>query len=206
MRTPHGRRGRERGVSMIEIAITMALAAILLFAVTPEITTMIANSRIRSASESYLQGLQRARNEALRRNETVTFWLATPNASGNMDNTCALSASSRAWVVSLNDPTSLCAAASSETANPRLIEKAVGGATAGSVTAAALQSDNATAATSVAFDGFGRVTTATAIARIDLDNASAGNNFRPLRIQITRGGSMRLCEPRVTSTSDPRRC
>ena len=87
-----------------------------------------------------------------------------------------------------------------------LVEKSVGGATATSVVVAALQSDNATASTSVAFDGFGRVTAGTAIARIDLDHASAGNNFRPLRIVIANGGSVRLCEPRVSDANDPRRC
>jgi type IV fimbrial biogenesis protein FimT len=50
------------------------------------------------------------------------------------------------------------------------------------------------------------VTTATAISTIDLNNVTAGNNFRALRIQIGRGGSLRLCEPNVTDATDPRRC
>lgn len=199
-------RSSQRGVSMIEVAITMALAAVLLFAVAPEVTAMMANSRIRSSAESLQQGLQSARNEALKRNQVVTLWLTTPNASNTLDNSCALSASARAWVVSVNDPAGKCATASSATADPMLVEKSVGGATATSVVVAALQSDNATAATSVAFDGFGRVTAGTAIARIDLDHASAGNNFRPLRIVIANGGSVRLCEPRVSDANDPRRC
>lgn len=199
-------RHAQRGVSMIEIAITMALAAVLLFAVAPEVTSMVANSRVRSSAESLLQGLARARNEALRRNQDVRFWLTTPNASTNLDNTCALSASAGGWVVSINDPTGKCAAASSETTDPLLIEKAVGGSTGTSVTVAALQSDGATTATTVAFDGFGRVPAATAIARIDLTYAGNASNSRPLRIQITRGGNVRLCEPRVTDTTDPRRC
>jgi type IV fimbrial biogenesis protein FimT len=195
----------QRGVSMIEVAITMALMAVLLFAVAPEVTSMVANSRIRSSTESLQQGLQRARNEALRRNQGVTFWLATLNASSSLDNTCTLSASARGWVVSINDPSGKCAAASSDTTDPLLIEKAVGGGTGSNVTVTALQSDGTTAATHVTFDGFGRVPEAAAIARIDLDNASTGNNFRPLRIEVTRGGSVRLCEPRAAA-SDPRHC
>lgn len=190
---------------MIELATTMALAVILLFGVAPEVTTMIANSRIRSGAESLQQGLQRARNEALRRNREVTFWLTTANATGNLGNDCALSASARTWVVSINDPTGKCDAVPAGTTDPILIEKSVGGAS-GNISLSALQADGTTAATSVAFDGFGRVSTATSIASIDLDNASSGDNFRPLRIQITRGGSLRLCEPRVTASSDPRHC
>lgn len=191
---------------MIEIAITMALAAVLLFAVAPEVTSMVANSRIRSTAESLQQGLQAARNEALRRNRDVTFWLTTTNTAGTLDNTCALSSTARGWVVSLNDPAGSCAAASSNSAAPFLLEKAVGGASSSNVTVSALQTDNATAATQIVFDGFGRVSNATFIARVDLNNASSGNNFRPLRIQVTRGGSVRLCEPRVSDTTDPRRC
>lgn len=197
---------RQRGVSMIEIAITMALAAILLFAVAPEVTSMIANSRIRSSAESLQQGLQQARNEALRRNRDVTFWLATPNATSTLDDSCALSSTARGWVVSLNDPAGKCATASSNTVDPMLVEKAVGGSISSNVAVSALQADGATAATQVVFDGFGRVSTATSIARVDLDNANSNNNFRPLRIQITRGGSVRLCEPRVSASTDPRRC
>ena len=195
---------RQRGVSMIEIAITMALAAILLFAVAPEVTSMLANSRIRSTAESLQQGLQQARNEALRRNREVTFWLTTPNAAGTLDNSCALSSTAAGWVVSLNDPAGKCAVASSSSVDPMLVEKSVGGGLSSGVTLNALQTDNATAATRVVFDGFGRVATATSIARVDLENANS--NFRPLRIQITRGGGVRLCEPRVSDTSDPRRC
>jgi type IV fimbrial biogenesis protein FimT len=196
----------QRGFSMIEIAISLTLVALLLFAVMPDVTAMAANNRIRSGAESYLQGMQRARNEALRSNQVVTFWLTTPNASGVLDNTCALDSGARAWVVSVNDPSTKCATASSATADPMIFERAVGASTAGTVTVSALQSDGTTAATSVAFDGFGRVTAGTAISTIDLNNATTGNNFRPLRIQVARGGSVRLCEPRVTDTTDPRRC
>ena len=116
----------------------------------------------------------------------------------------ALSSTAAGWVVSLNDPAGKCAVASSSSVDPMLVEKSVGGGLSSGVTLNALQTDNATAATRVVFDGFGRVATATSIARVDLENANS--NFRPLRIQITRGGGVRLCEPRVSDTSDPRRC
>lgn len=196
---------RQSGFTLIEISTTLAVMAMLLFALAPEITSMITNSRIRSTAESLQQGLQRARNEALSRNREVRLWLVTQNPSNTLDNTCALSANSTAWIVSINDPSGQCAAASSDTVDPMVIEKSAGGTTSANVTVSALQSDG-TAATSVAFDGFGRVAGAAAISRIDLDNISSSSSFRPLRIALASGGSLRLCEPRVTDASDPRRC
>ena len=197
---------RARGFTLIEIAITLALTAILLFAVTPEITSMIANSRVRSSAESLQGGLQRARNEALRRNEQVTFWLVTTNVSNTLDNSCALSSNATAWAVGRNDPTGKCVAASSETLDPLFIEKSIGGVASAGVAVTAFEADGTTAADRVAFDGFGRVVNASPIAMINLDNASSGNDFRPLRLQLSRNGSVRLCEPRATDANDPRRC
>jgi type IV fimbrial biogenesis protein FimT len=196
----------QRGVTMIEIAVVMTLMAVLLFTVLPSVTAAVANQRTRSSAESLMQGLMRARAEALKANRPVSLWLTTTTASGDLDNGCALAASARAWVVSINDPAGKCAAANSLTTDPMILERAVAGSTAANVTVAALQSDGATAANSVTFDGFGRVTAATAISTIDLDHASPGNDYRPLRIEVGRGGSVRLCEPRVTNTDDPRRC
>jgi type IV fimbrial biogenesis protein FimT len=191
---------------MIEIAVVMSLAAILLFAVMPNLTAAIGNQRIRSGSESLMQGLQRARNEALKMNRPVSLWLATANGGGELDNTCALSATARTWIVSLNDPAGKCAAAHSLANDPMIIERSVTGSTSGIVTVSALQSDGATAASSITFDGFGRVTAATAIATIDLDHATSSNDHRRLRIEVSRGGSVRLCEPSVSAADDPRRC
>jgi type IV fimbrial biogenesis protein FimT len=198
---------RRRGFSMIEIAITIALISILLFAVMPEVTTMVANARIRSAAESYLQGLSRARNEALRTNNVVTFWLTSPNASGVLDNTCALSSSATAWVVSVNDPTSLCATAPSAASAPLITEKSSGASTGSNVTVSARRPDG-TAATAVAFDGFGRVSGANPIRTLCLKYSTTSNNFRPLQIEVPQGGIVRLCEPRIPfgSTTDPRVC
>lgn len=197
---------RQRGFTLVELAITLALLAILLFAVAPEVRSMIANSRVRSSVESLQAGLQRARNEALRRNEQVTFWLVTTNASNTLDNSCALASTATAWAVGRNDPAGKCVTANSETLDPLLIEKSIGGVATTGVAISAFEADGTTAADRVAFDGFGRVVTGSPIAMINLDNASSGDDFRPLRLQLSRNGSVRLCEPRVTDVNDPRRC
>jgi type IV fimbrial biogenesis protein FimT len=76
---------------------------------------------------------------------------------------------------------------------------------AGGVSVSALQSDGATAATSVTFNGFGQVTNTTSIARIVLDN-SAGGAYRKLRVDISTAGQVRLCDLNVTTSTDPRYC
>jgi type IV fimbrial biogenesis protein FimT len=58
----------------------------------------------------------------------------------------------------------------------------------------------------VTFNGFGRVVDTTGIGVIDIDNQTPGNDFRALRIVIGSGGTIRMCEPRVTDSNDPRRC
>jgi type IV fimbrial biogenesis protein FimT len=86
------------------------------------------------------------------------------------------------------------------------VESLASGANGRRVAVSALRADGATAASTVVFDGFGRVTGANPIASIDLDNLSSGNDFRRLRIVIASGGSIRMCDPQVTSSTDPRFC
>jgi type IV fimbrial biogenesis protein FimT len=109
-------------------------------------------------------------------------------------------------VISINDPDSKCDAAPSDDVDPMIIETRAAGASAARVTVAAVRADGATAAEQVTFDGFGRLADATSIARIDINNAVASNDYRPLRIVIASGGGVRMCEPRVTDTTDPRHC
>jgi len=201
-------RSRQRGVSMIEISVAMALAAILLFAVAPSVSSMVANSRVRSTAESVQQGIQRARTEALKRNQVVTLWFLTRNSECSLDKSCALSATTKAWVVSLDNPAGACAASASATAAPRLIEKSAGNAAGTNVTLNAWQSGGASAgaSNSVSFDSFGRVTAGTAVARVELASASSIDDLRTMRILLSRGGSLQSCEPGVTNTGDPRYC
>ncbi|HWH82005.1 MAG TPA: GspH/FimT family pseudopilin [Burkholderiaceae bacterium] len=199
-------RRAQRGISMIEAATTLTVLAVLLGAVAPSVGTWMRNLRIRNAAESVQNGLQRARMEALRRNQTVMFSLVTASGPAALDNTCALSSNSASWVISLDSPALQCAAALSSTGTPALIEKAAAGVGSAGVTVAALQADNSTVANSVTFNGFGRVVGTTGVARIDFDNAVTSNDYRPLRVLLTPAGAVRMCDPRITNTADPRYC
>jgi type IV fimbrial biogenesis protein FimT len=68
-----------RGVTLIELMITVAVLAVGLSLAAPSFREQIANWRVRGAAESVLHGLNYARTEAVRRNSAVRFTL---NASG----------------------------------------------------------------------------------------------------------------------------
>ena len=200
------RRHPAHGLTLIELMVTISILVMLTHALEPSISAWMANTQIRSVASSVQAGLQRARNEAVRRNEPVRFTLVALTDSAVMDNSCAPVASGASWVVSLDDPTGQCGTAISDTTAPRIIERRAGGVGRKSV---AIQSLNGAGASSngvVVFNGFGRVVGTAGIALIDVDNITSGSEYRALRIVVGSGGSTSLCEPKVTSADDPRHC
>ena len=194
------------GFTLIELAVTLTVFALLLALIAPSAVAWIANMEIRATAESIQNGLQKARMEAVRRNQPVRFSLVATNDPAVMDNSCALSASSASWVVSVNDPSGKCGNALSGTADPMLVETYAAGVHTRRAAVSATAADGATAANSVTFDGFGRTLDANALAQVNVDTAASGDDFRPLRILISAGGGVRLCDPRVSAAGDPRAC
>lgn len=195
-----------RGVTLVELVVTMAVLAILMFAVAPDVISIMSNSRVRSSAEAMSAGLQRARVEAMRRNERVSFWIMTGNASNVLDDSCAPAANGSSWVVSADDPSGGCSADPSDTAAPRIKAKHDGGAPSSTIAIAATQADRATTATNVVFDGYGRIAGA-GMRFVDIASASTGSDSRALRIELTTSGVVRVCEPLIAATgTDPRRC
>lgn len=194
--------GRQRGVTLIELAIGLAIVAILMFLGIPAWQTFLQNAQIRNAGESVLQGLNLARTEAIRRNASVRF-----NFVSNLTSSCALSGSSLAWVVSLADPTGLCDVAPSDTVAPQIIQKQSGTEGTQNVVVAA------TGGNSVTFNGLGRATAG--MTQINLSNSlgvcenvdPVNGTMRCLRVLVSTGGQVKLCDPspKVVNT-DPRFC
>jgi prepilin-type N-terminal cleavage/methylation domain-containing protein len=91
-----------RGFSLVELLVTIAIAAVLLSLGLGSVTSMIASSRTRGAAESVLSGLQMARAEAIQRNTPMRFQLVTSMDSACASNTAA-AAASMLWVVSQTD-------------------------------------------------------------------------------------------------------
>jgi type IV fimbrial biogenesis protein FimT len=206
--TPH-----QRGFSMIEVAVSMAVMGILLASVAPSVSAWMGNTRIRNTAESLQAGLQKARNEALRRNQVVRFSLVSLTDPKVLDNSCALSATSGSWVVSVASPANKCATAPSTTDSLQLVDAHPVGDGGDGVSVSATQTDGSTAATSVAFNAFGQIVSGTdsvtgssPIAYISVVSSTTGSDYRRLKLVVSTGGRVVMCDQAVTDTHDTRYC
>lgn len=64
---------KQSGFSLIEAMVVVAIIAIMAGLAAPSMQQMLANSRIQTAAEGILSGLQLARTEAIRRNADLAF-------------------------------------------------------------------------------------------------------------------------------------
>ena len=198
-----------RGFSLIEMLVTFVILGLIVMAAIPSLGSWTRNAQIRNAGESMLGGLNRARMEAVRRNRPVIFSLVSTNTSNVLDATCALSATSPSWVVSVENPAGKCDVLPSDSTSPQTIEKWARNDGAARVSVNAYTDTGcSTAATTptVTYDGYGRFAPGTTPIRcIDIDDTSTTSD-RPLRITLS-GGSARLCDPASSlPATDPRKC
>lgn len=173
---------RQRGVSIVEAAIVMAVLAILLAGAMPTAQEWLANSRIRSAADSMLTGLQLARAEALKRNVAVEFVLDGASTTG--------------WTVRT--------ALSGE----QLQQRAAGEGTS-DVTVAVTPEGAARVSFDGLGRRTANIDGSDPIDRIDIDLPAAvlaADKTRDLRLQLGLGGQVALCDPNVVSDSDVRKC
>jgi type IV fimbrial biogenesis protein FimT len=204
----------QSGVTLIELMIGLAIVALVLFLGVPSFAVFLQNTQIRNAAETTLQGLNLARAEAVRLNAPVRFQLVSDFTSG-----CALSATSLNWIVSLDDPTGACdhtvwggnvtnTSMSPAPSTPFIIEEKAASDGNPNVAVAV------TGGPSAIFNGLGRLAGA-GITQIDFSNPAGGTctyvdavngKMRCLRIQLSSGGQAKMCDPKVTDTTDPRVC
>lgn len=190
-----------RGVTLLELMIGITIIGVLMMLGLPAYGEWMANSRIRIATESVLNGLQLARAQALGRNTQVRFQIVTSLTGG-----CALGGTAPNWIISLDDPAGKCDVAPSDGTAPRTIQsRGAGDASTNVVTVTPTAAGNFL----VTFDGFGRVSnTLTAPTRIDFTvPTTLSTSPRRLAIRIAvPGGQISICDPQVTDTTDPRFC
>lgn len=190
---------QQRGFTIIEAVVAITIAGLLLAAALPSAGAWIRNSRIRTAAESISNGLMQARNEAVRRNQSVSFFLVSDADPVSMTDACALSANSSGWVISLNSPAGRCA-----TDLASFIAMRPAGDGASGLSVAAVDS-TAAAATTVTFNGFGQIANAAPVTCIKVRNSNNADT-RPLLVAVNPGGQVRMCDPAVTDGNDPRKC
>ena len=195
---------------MIELAVTMVILALLLVGAGPSMGAWMRNTQVRNTASSILAGLNRARNEAMRRNVPIRFSLVSLADSATMGSSCALSGSGVSWVVSVRDPAGNCqyapATVAADASDPMIVETNAGGVGGKNVVVAAKIADGSAAANTVTFNAFGRIADAAPIGFINVNNSTAGGEFRSLRVELGNGGTARLCDLSIASGTDPRVC
>jgi len=208
-------RMRQSGVTLIEMLIAISIVATLMLLALPNMSTWLNNAQIRTAGETLLAGINVARTEALRRNAVVRFQL-----TNSLDSACTLSATGTSWVVSLGNPAGLCDKAPAgqtdpdppSATDPKIIQKRSG------AEGSRLAEVTATGSSTLYFMGVGRLTSplgALNITEINITNPVGGScqhvdvangTMRCLRITISTGGQIKMCDPAVLVATDPRFC
>lgn len=203
-------RRHSQGITLIEIAVALTVLGLLMMAVMPSVGIWIRNTQVRNTASSMLAGMQLARNEAIRRNAAIRFSLVSLTDSAVMNSSCALSGAGVSWVVSVRDPAGNCQYTPSNVAadatDPMIVQSSAGGVGGRNVVVEGKLADGSAAASTVTFNGFGRVEGALPIGFVNVRNETTGNDYRSLRIELAPGGSMRMCDLAVTATTDPRYC
>ena len=177
------KRSAQSGFSMVEIMIAIAVLGIVIALGLPAYGTWIQNTQIRTASEAVMNGLQTARNEAIRRNTSVQFRLTNATTSQ--------------WAVNLSSSPDLdppMFGRSSEEGSPNVVVTRTPGD-----------------ADTVTFSALGRVVpnadASPSITQVGVDNLliPVVADRRNLVIVIPNGGALRMCDPKVAA-GDPRAC
>lgn len=211
-------RKSQNGVTLIELMIGLAIFAILLAFAVPNFSNFMQNSRIRNAAEAIQSGLNLARAEAVRRNTNINFVLG---AGSGWTVECQTAV---ADVDGDNVPD--CPGRAPTATTPIFIQTraAAEGSTNAVVGASEVISSTGVAAavpiftSTLTFTSLGGVLNSALpvgnSAVFDITNPTGGNcasangPMRCLRVVVTSGGQVRMCDPQLTISrpTDPQAC
>lgn len=202
---------RTSGFTMIEMAVTMTIFAILVTLGIPAMTTWIRNNKVRTVTDSLQTGLRLAQAESLRRSRQVVFSLT--NSTTPLVLPLPAVANGSSWVIytvpSMTDGSEV----------PALIESGVMSNVSANVTI------NSNGVAAVCFNSVGRLV---ANASANLTAVTGGANCvqptagvppvqqfsittlgadRPLQVNLGLGGQVHMCDPNVAlSATHPEGC
>ena len=184
------------GFTLTELMVTVSVMGILMALGLPAMAEWMANSRIRSASESVLTGLQLARSEAIRRNANIRFLLVGTDGGWQIISE-AVDAANQPQRCTFNAGTLLQQSATT-TANRAISVGAFSNAAATDVSA------------SQEFifgpNGWRSCPNIPVFLALSIDSSAiSASQSRNLRIVVQPGGSSRMCDPNVAAP-DTRAC
>ncbi len=196
-----------KGFSLIELIVGMAILAMLMALGIPQYATFLSNARLRTTAEGINNGLNLARAEAVKRNSRVELVFTDDEPIAPLVNAMTASTTGANWVVRAWIPSTnsydfvegkLGAEGSGKTGTP--------GVTVTAVTAGIFDG-------TVAFTGFGAMNSAQSISfQVTYPSAGACDTvgtqgpMRCLNVNVSPGGQIRICDPKITAAGDTRAC
>lgn len=164
------------GMTLVELMIAMALVVLVLLLGMPSFSGMLASLRLRSVAEGMLGGIQMARTEAARRNQSVNFRLDAQDGGG--------------WSVALADGSTLQSKSASEGGSVN-VQSDLGT----TLTFNNLGQRTVPAGGALTFS----------LTNPDAGDCQPSGPIRCLNITVQAAGQARLCDPRRTAP-DPQAC
>lgn len=178
-------RAANMGFTIIEVLFTVAILGILIMVAAPTFGEWLQSQQLRAAAEASINGLQVARSEAIRRNLPVQIVFTAPQTG---------------WAVTEQPP----------------IATFIQGRDANEGSPNAQLAVTPAGATTVTFTPLGGITAnadgSASVTRLDITNpfggaCAPGGAMRCLRVVITGGGTIRMCDPHPAVVApDPRAC
>ena len=190
----------QRGVSLIELMVAVAILAIVVTLGIPSFQQWMLNTRIRTVTESIQNGLRLARNEAAQRSGYVRFQLNSPTSW----QVCLLPASAASAQAATDCSSAISTIQSWNSPSQNNVQ--VGASTAVNTVAESSSSSSVYSSTisggvpaGVTFNALGRPTAygSSSILRIDATaaNTSQQSSSRRLVTTISPGGMVNMCDP-----------
>lgn len=190
----------QRGVSLIELMVAVAILAIVVTLGIPSFQQWMLNTRIRTVTESIQNGLRLARNEAAQRSGYVRFQLNSPTSW----QVCLLPASAASAQAAADCSSAISTIQSWNSPSQNTVQ--VGASTAVNTVAESSSSSSVYSSTisggvpaGVTFNALGRPTAygSSSILRIDATaaNTSQQSSSRRLVTTISPGGMVNMCDP-----------
>jgi type IV fimbrial biogenesis protein FimT len=189
----------QRGFNLIEVMVTLTVLGVLIALGAPSFGEWLQSQQIRAATEAIVNGMQVARGEAIKRNLAVQLVLEPPTSG---------------WTVC---EATISPCNSSLLASPLTAVNVIQSRSSQEGTSNANVRQTPDTAVAVTFSPLGSVPPknfdgSDTLTRIDVVHNRAAcladsGSVRCLRVVVTGGGSIRMCDPTPGITApDPRAC